>query len=69
MSKAIAERVVFGVVLMVAVVVLDFLLLQLAPGDVVDTILTEAGGVPPAVGRRPTIVQAGGTPALPGTPA
>ena len=43
MSKAIVERLLFGVVLIVAVVVLDFLLLQLAPGDIVDTILTEAG--------------------------
>ena len=47
MSKAIVERVLFGIVLIVAVVVLDFLLLQAAPGDVVDTILTEAGGGDP----------------------
>ena len=47
MTKAIVERLLFGIVLIVAVVVLDFLLLQLAPGDVVDTIMTEAGGGDP----------------------
>ena len=47
MTKAIVERLLFGAVLIVAVVVLDFLLLQLAPGDVVDTIMTEAGGGDP----------------------
>ena len=47
MPKAIVERLLFGALLIVAVVVLDFLLLQMAPGDIVDTILTEAGGGDP----------------------
>ena len=49
MSTAIFQRILYGIVLILAVVVLDFLLIQAAPGDVVDTILTEAGGGDPAL--------------------
>ena len=44
MSSAIVRRIIYGMILVLAVVVLDFLLIQAAPGDVVDVILTEAGG-------------------------
>ena len=49
MSTAILQRILYSIVLIIAVVVLDFLLIQAAPGDVVDTILTEAGGGDPAL--------------------
>ena len=38
--------------LVVAVIVLNFLLLQAAPGDVVDSMLAEAGGGDPALAAR-----------------
>ena len=44
MKTAIIQRIVLGFVLLIAVIVLNFLLLQLAPGDVVDSMLAEAGG-------------------------
>jgi len=47
MSTAIFQRIFYGTILIIAVVVLNFLLIQAAPGDVVDTILTEAGGGDP----------------------
>ena len=47
MLTAILKRILYGIALIIAVVVLDFLLIQAAPGDVVDTILTEAGGGDP----------------------
>lgn len=52
MSTAILQRILYGIVLIIAVVVLDFLLIQVAPGDVVDTILTEAGGGDPALAAK-----------------
>jgi peptide/nickel transport system permease protein len=51
-KSAILQRLVFGVVLLVAVIVLNFLLLQAAPGDVVDAMLAEAGGGDPALAAR-----------------
>ena len=50
MSIAIVQRIVYGVLLILAVVILDFLLIQAAPGDVVDVLVTEAGGGDPATG-------------------
>ncbi|WP_372921369.1 ABC transporter permease [Roseovarius sp.] len=44
MKFAIIQRLLLGFVLIIAVIVLNFLLLQLAPGDVVDSMLAEAGG-------------------------
>ncbi len=44
MKLAIIQRLLLGFVLIIAVIVLNFLLLQLAPGDVVDSMLAEAGG-------------------------
>lgn len=41
-----------GAVLVVAVIVLNFLLLQAAPGDVVDSMLAEAGGGDPALAAK-----------------
>ena len=52
MSTAILQRILYGIILIIAVVVLDFLLIQLAPGDVVDTILTEAGGGDPELAAK-----------------
>jgi len=47
MRGAIAQRLALGLVLIVAVISLNFLLLQAAPGDVVDAMLAEAGGGDP----------------------
>ena len=44
MSLDLFQRVIYGIVLVLAVVVLNFLLIQAAPGDVIDVIVTEAGG-------------------------
>jgi peptide/nickel transport system permease protein len=44
MKGAILQRILLGFVLVVAVIVLNFLLLHAAPGDVVDAMLAEAGG-------------------------
>lgn len=44
MKAAIIQRILLGLVLVVAVIILNFLLLQAAPGDVVDAMLAEAGG-------------------------
>ena len=44
MKLAILQRILLGFVLVIAVIVLNFLLLQAAPGDVVDAMLAEAGG-------------------------
>ena len=49
MKTAIIQRIVLGFVLLIAVIVLNFLLLQLAPGDVVDSMLAEAGGGDPVL--------------------
>jgi peptide/nickel transport system permease protein len=47
MKAAILQRALFGLVLVIAVISLNFLLLQAAPGDVVDAMLAEAGGGDP----------------------
>ncbi|MEZ5659177.1 MAG: ABC transporter permease [Burkholderiaceae bacterium] len=47
MKLAIVQRILLGLVLVVAVIVLNFMLLQAAPGDVVDAMLAEAGGGDP----------------------
>ncbi len=52
MSTAIVQRIVYGLLLLIAVITLNFLLIQLAPGDVVDVLLTEAGGGDPAVAAQ-----------------
>ncbi len=52
MKLAIVQRVLFGLVLVVAVIVLNFLLLQAAPGDVVDSMLAEAGGGDPRLAAQ-----------------
>ena len=52
MSSAIVQRIIYGMVLIFAVIVLDFLLIQAAPGDVVDTIVTEAGGGNPEIAAQ-----------------
>lgn len=49
MLTAIAKRILFGLILLIAVVVLNFLLIRAAPGDVVDVLLTQAGGGDPAI--------------------
>ena len=52
MKTAIIQRIVLGFVLLIAVIVLNFLLLQLAPGDVVDSMLAEGGGGDPALAAK-----------------
>ena len=52
MKTAIIQRIVLGFVLLVAVIVLNFLLLQLAPGDVVDAMLAEGGGGDPVLAAK-----------------
>ena len=52
MKAAIVQRLVLGFVLLIAVIVLNFLLLQAAPGDVVDSMLAEAGGGDPKLAAQ-----------------
>jgi len=52
MKTAIIQRIVLGFVLLIAVIVLNFLLLQLAPGDVVDSMLAEGGGGDPVLAAK-----------------
>ena len=52
MKTAIIQRIVLGFVLLIAVFVLNFLLLQLAPGDVVDSMLAEGGGGDPVLAAK-----------------
>ena len=52
MKLAIIQRLLLGLLLVVAVIVLNFLLLQAAPGDVVDAMLAEAGGGDPALAAK-----------------
>jgi peptide/nickel transport system permease protein len=52
MKGAFLQRIMLGAVLVVAVIVLNFLLLQAAPGDVVDSMLAEAGGGDPALAAK-----------------
>ena len=43
MIRSFAMRVLSGVVLLLAVIVLNFLLIQLAPGDAVDVLIADGG--------------------------
>lgn len=52
MKFAIIQRLLLGFVLIIAVIVLNFILLQAAPGDVVDAMLAEAGGGDPELAAR-----------------
>lgn len=52
MKLAVFQRIVLGFVLVIAVIVLNFLLLQAAPGDVVDAMLAEGGGGDPALAAK-----------------
>ena len=52
MKLAILQRILLGLVLIVAVIVLNFVLLQAAPGDVVDAMLAEAGGGDPELAAK-----------------
>ena len=40
----VLQRLFYGLVIVVAVIVLNFLLLSLAPGDIADTLAAQAGG-------------------------
>ncbi len=52
MKQALIQRVILGLILIIAVMVLNFFLLQAAPGDVVDAMLAEAGGGDPELAAR-----------------
>ncbi len=52
MKTAIIQRILLGFLLVIAVIVLNFLLLQAAPGDVVDAMLAEAGGGSPELAEK-----------------
>jgi len=52
MSTALFQRIVYGIILIFAVIVLSFLLIHAAPGDVVDVLATEAGGGDPEIAAR-----------------
>lgn len=52
MKFAIIQRLLLGFVLIIAVIVLNFILLQAAPGDVVDAMLAEAGGGDPELAAK-----------------
>ena len=52
MKTAIIQRILLGLFLLIAVIVLNFLLLQLAPGDVVDAMLAEGGGGDPVLAAK-----------------
>ncbi|MGB0635618.1 MAG: ABC transporter permease [Paracoccaceae bacterium] len=52
MKQALIQRIILGVILIIAVMVLNFFLLQAAPGDVVDAMLAEAGGGDPELAAR-----------------
>ncbi|TAL89364.1 MAG: ABC transporter permease [Candidimonas sp.] len=49
MPKYLLRRLVYGAVLMLCVIVLNFFLIHAAPGDAVDAIVAESGGADPAV--------------------
>jgi len=46
-SIIVVKRVSNAVALILAVVILNFLLIHIAPGDIVDTIAGEMGGISP----------------------
>ena len=52
MMQAIIQRILLGILLIIGVIVLNFFLLQAAPGDVVDAMLAEAGGGDPELAAR-----------------
>lgn len=52
MKLAIVQRILLGFILVIAVICLNFLLLQAAPGDVVDAMLAEAGGGDPELAAK-----------------
>ncbi len=52
MKIAFFQRLILGFFLILAVIVLNFFLLQAAPGDVVDAMLAEAGGGDPDMAAR-----------------
>jgi len=52
MKLAIVQRILLGFILVIAVICLNFMLLQAAPGDVVDAMLAEAGGGDPALAAK-----------------
>ncbi len=52
MATALFQRIVYGIILIFAVIVFNFLLIQAAPGDVVDVLLTEAGGGDPEIAAQ-----------------
>ena len=52
MKLAILQRILLGFVLVIAVIVLNFMLLHAAPGDVVDAMLAEAGGGDPELAAK-----------------
>ena len=52
MKTAIIQRILLGLFLLIAVIVLNFLLLQLAPGVVVDAMLAEGGGGDPVLAAK-----------------
>jgi peptide/nickel transport system permease protein len=47
--SAVIRRVIYSLLLLLAVLVLNFLLIQLAPGDPVQTIVGEMGGATPEI--------------------
>jgi len=52
MTEALLKRSFYGFLMLVIVVILNFLLLQAAPGDVVDSIVADAGGASEEVVAR-----------------
>ncbi|ASP20081.1 peptide ABC transporter permease [Antarctobacter heliothermus] len=51
-ASAVLKRLAFSVVLIVMVIVLNFLLIHLAPGDPVDILAAEMGGATPELQAR-----------------
>ncbi len=49
MALMIARRILHGVLLILAVIVLDFFLLHLAPGSIAETLASASGGASPAL--------------------
>ena len=52
MKQAIIQRIFLGIVMITAVIILNFFLLHAAPGDVVDAMLAEGGGGDPELAAR-----------------
>lgn len=49
MTRYLLRRLVYGAILMLCVLVLNFFLIQAAPGDVVGAMVAESGGADPAI--------------------